>query len=216
MAASGSNEFTGALKDAQPQGPFFIDTGGCGCALQEKLSRDAWRCIANLTENAYDGDSGKWYYAANQANPASIQAPENSDSNPPDTGTAYEIKDNNFWSSSEANSTDPTSDTQDIQDVYCTGDNSTQASAQFYQTLADVISGKDLPCWQPGTLPLQIQSAESWNQTGCNAGFFCEYNNPIHSIFGPYLTSTPFQVPTIRPSNCRSTAHRFQKFKKLV
>ena len=166
--------FSGALKDVQPKGPFFIDTVGCGCALQEKLNSEAWRCIANVTQDAYDGDNGKWYYAVNQADPGSLQAPENSNSNPPDTATVYYIQNGNFSKISDTNPVDVNSNVQDIQDFACTGVNQTVASTQFYEQLADVSSGKDLPCWQPGTLPLPIQDVQSWDSIGCLPGFYCK------------------------------------------
>jgi len=168
MAAAGSSAFSSTLIANQPKGPFFIDTGGCGCALQEQLDKAAWRCLANATESMYQGQDGKWFYAANQENAASLKQPENSDSNPPDTGTAYEIQ-NNQWSSFPHDG-----GPVHAQDVSCTGHNATQASETFYKDMATLVSGQDDPCWQPGTLPLVIQNATEWNATGCNLGFFCE------------------------------------------
>ena len=170
MAAAGSTEFTNALDQNKPRGPFFIDSAGCECALQEKLSIPAWRCITNVPENLYDGDDGKWFYAVDDSNNDSVTEPENSDSNPPNLSKAYEIKSNEFW-------TFPTDGddgvTGNVQDVVCTGQNQTQASAAFYNQSSAILSGQDDPCWQPGTIPLPLQTAEDWNTTGCKHGFFC-------------------------------------------
>lgn len=166
--AAGSSEFTDKVEAAKPKGPFFIDDGGCGCALQDKLEKDAWRCMANATQSPYEGDTGKWFYAVNQADPESLTAPVNSNSNPPDTSLAYEIREGQFWSY-------PEDDLSTRQDVICTGENATDASAQAYKDLEKLESGEGLPCLQPGTMPLQIQSREQWDVLGCLPGFFCKH-----------------------------------------
>lgn len=68
----------------EPTGPYFIDTGGCRCALQTEVNKEAWRCISNTTQDIYQGDSGKWFFAVNQSDSASLTAPANSSTNPPD------------------------------------------------------------------------------------------------------------------------------------
>ena len=171
MAAAGSTEFTDTLQKNSPKGPFFIDTGGCECALQEQLLTEAWRCLANTPENVYQGQDGKWFYALDQNNQASLTEPPNSDSNPPDRAKAYEIKNGQWWTFPE-NGDDGV--TGNVPDMTCTGFNQTQASETFYNQSAALLSGQDFPCWQPGTAPLPLQTAESWNTTGCKLGFFCE------------------------------------------
>lgn len=171
MAAAGSKEFTSTLQDNKPRGPFFIDTGGCACALQEQLDTEAWRCLANTPEGIYDGQDGKWFRAVDQENPASLTGPANSDSNPPDTAKAYQIKDGQWWSfPSNGEGGVP----GNVQDVTCTGRNQTQASVTFYNQTAALLSGQNYPCWQPGTAPLPLQTASEWDATGCKLGFFCK------------------------------------------
>lgn len=168
MAAAGSDAYSSTLIANQPKGPFFIDTGACGCALQSQLDKEAWRCLANETQSIYQGQGGKWFYAVNQENTASLTQPENANDNPPDLGTAYQIQ-NNQWSTFPDDG-----GPGNAQDVSCTGQNATMASAKFYNDMATMVSGQDDPCWQPGTLPLVIQNATEWNATGCNLGFLCE------------------------------------------
>ena len=171
MAAEGSKEFTSTLRNNQPKGPFIVDTGGCACALQEQLNTDAWRCLANNPDGIYQGQDGKWFYAVNQGNPASMTDAPNSDSNPPDTATAYEIQDGQ-WYLYPDDSDDR--DTRRIRDITCTGQNQTQASTKFYDQSAALLSGENYPCWQPGTAPLSLQTASQWKATGCKLGFYCE------------------------------------------
>lgn len=165
MAAAGSNAFSSGLMANRPEGPFFIDTGSCGCALREELDKAAWRCLVSATDGMYEGQDGKWFYAVSQNNKASLKDPINSDSNPPDPSTEYEIRDDR-WSRIPDDGTP--------EDDGCTGQNATEASSTFYAKLSGLKSGKDNPCWQPGTLPLVIQDATQWNATGCKLGFFCE------------------------------------------
>jgi hypothetical protein len=122
MAAAGSSAFSSTLITSQPKGPFFIDTGVCGCALQEQLGKAAWRCLANGTESIYKGQDGKWFYAVRTEDSASANQPINSDSNPPDTGTAYQIN-NDQWSTFPSDG-----GPKNAQDVSCTGQNATQVS----------------------------------------------------------------------------------------
>ena len=96
MAAQGPSAIAANLNASEPKGPTFLDTGGCRCALQEQLEKDAWRCVANITGDVYTGQTGQWFYAGNQTDPDSLKDPTNSDSNPPDTDTAYEIQNNQF------------------------------------------------------------------------------------------------------------------------
>ena len=174
MAAEGSQLFASNLAASEPNGPFFIDTGGCICALEEKLSEDAWRCMGNATEGLYSGDSGIWFYASNKDKSSSLKGPPNSDSNPPDTSTQYMILDNQFESFAETA-------TSGAQDLICTSNNDTLDSGQFYQEVAAAKSGQ-LPCWQPGTLPVVIQTPSQWDVTGCNLGFLCKQIDMIRII----------------------------------
>lgn len=176
MAAAGSTAFSSTLEANKPRGPVFVDDGGCLCALQERLDEEAWRCLANTPDNLYDGQDGKWFYAIDQSNTASLTEPANSDSNPPDTDKAYEIKDGQWWKFPEHGEDGVP---ENVQDTECTGFNQTQASTKFYNQTDALLSGQDSPCWQPGTAPLVIQTASEWNTTGCKLGFFCEFRRAM-------------------------------------
>ena len=190
QSAAGSQLFAETLQASEPPGPFFVDTGACRCALQEELSGEAWRCVGNGTENLYSGQAGKWFWARENKT-SSLRDPVYSDSNPPNTTTAY-INLNGQFVPFPANTTSngdsstgtnlvPVEDgtaasniTSSAQDQQCTGNNDTQASMQFYQGLRAVNSEEYLPCWMPGTVPVLIQNSTSWKSSGCNLGFWCE------------------------------------------
>lgn len=176
MAAEGSDEFSLGVTEAQPKGPIFADEGGCRCALQEALAKESWRCIANTTSNIYSGQTGKWFFAVNQASPASLQEPKNSDSNPPDVGTSYVIE--GEGQNAEFVVITSKNETTDLGDMICSGKNDTEASSTLYKYLAASTSESLYPCWQPGTTPLIIQNASEWNATGCNLGFLCKCASP--------------------------------------
>jgi len=171
MAADGSTSLMSTLGGAQPElpGPYFIDTGGCRCALEIEINKEAWRCISNTTQDIYAGNSGKWFYAVCQSDSGSLNEPANSDTNPPDLSTQYEVQNGQIEQFPNPAKGDP-----ELQNVVCNGNNDTQASTKFYQNVANVVLGRDLPCWQPGAVPLNLQNASEWNAMGCHHGFFCE------------------------------------------
>ena len=190
QSAAGSQLFAETLQASEPTGPFFVDTGACRCALQEELSGEAWRCIANGTEDVYSGEAGKWFWAL-ENNTSTLRDPVYSDSNPPNTTTAYINLNGQFVpllaniTSNEDSTTGSnitpvngkiaaSNITTSAQDQQCTGKNDTQASKQFYQGLRAVNSEEYLPCWIPGTVPVVIQNSTSWKSSGCNLGFWCE------------------------------------------
>ncbi len=190
QSAAGSQLFAETLQASEPTGPFFVDTGACRCALQEELSGEAWRCVGNGTEDLYSGEAGKWFWAL-ENNTSSLRDPVYSDSNAPNTTTAYINLNGQFVpfvanTTSNDNSTPgsniaPVDDriaasntTTFAQDQQCTGKNDTLASMQFYQGLRAINSEEYLPCWMPGTVPVVIQNSTSWKSSGCNLGFWCE------------------------------------------
>ena len=187
QSAAGSQLFTETLQASEPTGPFFVDTGACRCALQEELSGEAWRCIGNGTEDMYSGQAGKWFWAL-ENNTSSLRDPVYSDSNPPNTTTAYINLNGQFVpltanTASDEDSTTgsniaPVNDSNNTaafaKNQQCTGKNDTQASVQFYQGLRAVNSEEYLPCWMPGTVPVVIQNSTSWKSSGCSLGFWCE------------------------------------------
>ena len=146
----------------------MIDTGGCECALQEQLGSEAWRCLFDNIASIYNGQDGKWFYAINQTDNASLTEPENSDSNPPNLSKSYDIQTDRWRIFS------PLTEAGNANYALCTGINNTQASETFYKDVNALLSGRDNPCLQPGTVPLIVQSASSWNATGCSLGFFCK------------------------------------------
>lgn len=177
MAAEGLDDSIFNVTEARSQsfGPLFADDEECMCALQFELGKEAWRCLANFTSNIYSGQTGKWFFAVNQANPASLQKPINSDSNPPDVGTAYVIQGDGH----NGEFVDITHEKPSIAlgDMTCSGNNDTEVSSALYKHLpaARYLSA----CWQPGTTPLIIQNASEWNATGCNLGFLCKYSPDV-------------------------------------
>ena len=172
MAPGGSDDLALVVTELQSIGPLFADDRGCRCALQEELGKESWRCIANVTSNIYSGQSGKWLFAVNQSNTASLHEPINSDSNPPDVGSQYIIDD------AEKNATfvqsKPQNEVSDLPDMICSGINDTEASSTLYKLIAVSMTESLSPCWQPGILPLIMQNASQWNATGCNLGFLCK------------------------------------------
>lgn len=162
--------------EAQLTGPTLIDDGGCTCALQEQLSTEAWRCLANTTTNIYSGQTGKWFFAINQTNPASLRDSPNSDSNPPNVTTSYAIQ--GYGKKAEFVAITSSNEPADLGDVTCSGKNDTKASSAFYRFATTSRVESLSPCWQPGIVPLTIQNASEWNATGCNLGFFCKCGSP--------------------------------------
>ena len=171
-----SQRISSGVVEAQPIGPTLIDDGGCTCALQEQLSTEAWRCLANMTTNIYSGQTGKWFFALNQTDPASLLDLPNSDSNPPNVTTSYAIKD--FGNKAQFVAITSSNEPADLGDVTCSGKNDTKASTAFYKYAASSGIESLSPCWQPGITPLTIQNASEWNATGCNLGFFCKCTSP--------------------------------------
>ena len=178
MAEDGLSQNTSSnMMEIQPKGPTLIDDGGCRCALQEELDTEAWRCIANTTDNIYSGHTGKWFFAVNKANRNSLKDSPNSDINPPNLTRSYIIKGNGQDTEFAVNT--PSDEATDIQDATCSGRNDTKASSAFYRYIATSLVESSSPCWQPGVIPLTIQNASEWNATGCNLGFLCKYASPI-------------------------------------
>lgn len=183
MAAVGLGNFSSGATGNQPHGPIFADDEDCMCALQEALGKDSWRCVANETSNIYSGQTGKWFLAVNQSNPASLQESPNSDSNPPDVDTSYVIKGEGqnakFQKITSQNRTAELDEitspngTAELGDMACSGKNDTEASSALYKYLAVSMTESLEPCWQMGITPLILQNASSWNAMGCNLGFFC-------------------------------------------
>lgn len=172
MTVENPGDFPSGLTNIQPKGPLFADDGGCRCALQEALDRESWRCIANTTIDIYSGQTGKWFFAVNQTNPASLHDLPNSDTNPPNVGTSYFVQ--GQGQSAEFVVVTLKNETTDLEDMTCSGKNDTKASSALYEYLAVSETDSLSPCWQPGTIALILQNASEWNATGCNLGFLCK------------------------------------------
>lgn len=170
-----------------PNGPIFIDTASCQCALQanqdtepnKQSQNEAWRCTGNATENMYAGKSGKWFFPVNEGSKADLNQTFNSANNPPDTTQSYILEDNQDNTTAFYTPFNATDYSQlSIFDQACTGQNDTQLSGPFYQALADTAAGKVPPtarlCAAEGAVPITIQNASSWNDRGCNLGFLCK------------------------------------------
>lgn len=168
-----ASTFQSSLAAGLPTGPFFIDDHSCRCALQDALDKEAWRCIHNVTVNIYRGQTGKWFFASEQNNSKSLEEPPASNNNPPDTSTPYAIVTSDNQTRGFQTFADATG-SNDAQDAVCSGKNDTRVSAQFYKELATFRSGALTPCWQPGAIPLVLQTPAQWNQTGCALGFYCK------------------------------------------
>ena len=135
MAEDGlSRNKSSSIMDGQPKGPTLIDDEGCRCALQEELDTEAWRCIANTTDNIYSGQTGKWFFAVNKTDRNSLKDSPKSNINPPTLTTSYIIKGNG--QDAEFAVITPSDEAADFKDATCSGRNDTKASSAFYRLIA--------------------------------------------------------------------------------
>lgn len=151
------------------EGPQYVDNASCICRLRT-IPYQAWRCSGNATEDVLT--TGKYY--------------------PPVDGTSPLNNDTEIWSGPKANTTVaykvggtnfrtllPITDDSDsgssVQDQVCTGQNDTEKSTVYYQQV-DQIQDGIIPqlCFLKDAVPVTIQNGTSWDETGCNAGFFCK------------------------------------------
>ncbi|KAF4459172.1 ABC transporter (ATP-binding-cassette) [Fusarium albosuccineum] len=182
------------LSGDQPEGPSFLDTTACRCALRalpgnEKLAGDgsrferdqaAWLCMGNQTEGQgmYNSTTGKWFKSKNGK--GQIDLPISDNSNPPDTGEEL------IWDTG-GRSLKPLTDEKrlSVYDRDCTGKNHSTFSTSFYRAWKQLQNEEApidaIPCWRPGAMPLQLQGVDSWLKEGCKEGFLC-VNNTINSL----------------------------------
>lgn len=161
--------FNEAFFNETLKGPQYVDSTACICRLRA-IPYQAWRCSGNQTEDVLT--TGKYFV--------------------PVDGSSVEIKDTSIWAGPKPNTTIaymvtgrnsrtlvPFSSASDagtsLQDQVCTGQNDTAKSTVFYQQVQDASNGI-IPrlCWLPDAVPMTIQDANSWNETGCNLGFQCK------------------------------------------
>ena len=179
-------------KDKLPQGPFYIDTESCQCALQlynqtavtSAHSREAWRCIGDHKENAYTGENGKWFLPTDK-NDGSLIDTNESDywaGTPPDLQKTYII--NN--ATHELQPLDANVESQlSIVDQACSGQNDTEQSTRYYDEVKQVESGNQPippPLCYGGTQPVELQNASAFADKGCNLGFFCKSSQVEHEV----------------------------------
>ncbi|KAI1073440.1 hypothetical protein F5B20DRAFT_567004 [Whalleya microplaca] len=178
------------LPQNEPQGPSFLDTEACLCALRgpETVSGSnaAWECIGNQTQGVYFVTTGKWFNSLQSG--GSIQGlPIYDASNGPDTSRDL------MWSPESNSLVDADPNSLSVWDRHCTGKNQTTFSTAFYRAAASLAANDTpvdaAPCWRPGAVPIQIQDVDNWQENGCSKGFHCA-NNTINSLpqFCPAIT----------------------------
>ncbi|KAI1380182.1 hypothetical protein F4677DRAFT_252994 [Hypoxylon crocopeplum] len=178
------------LPQGVPDGPVFLDTQACLCALRGTQdinnSLASWQCIGNQTQGVYRVTTGKWF---NNLGNGSLQDNLHmwDASGAPDTSKALMFND-------KKNSlVDAVSSELSVWDQACTGENHTAFSTSYYGSIKAIQNGDlpidAVPCWRPGAVPIQIQNVTNWNVNGCNEGFLCT-NNTVNSLpqFCPPIT----------------------------
>ena len=159
------------LPQVEPQGPTFLDTEACLCALREtpetKKNDGIWHCIGNQTENVYGAISGKWFRTSRGG--SKIDGPMNNAYNTPNGPDLA-------WDANSKSFSDDIGKLS-IRDRYCTGSNQTIMSTAFYRAVGELQRNETpidaFPCWRPGALPVQIQNQSQWLADGCHPGFLC-------------------------------------------
>ena len=173
-----------------PNGPDYIDTSLCHCALQSRTDTtnssivDAWRCIfdPNGQRNIYNGTKGLWFLPQNPGSLQDLNNTENWNGNPPALENTYVLKNGSDGTPPSFVPYDPDENFADLDtsDQICTGTNSTQVSKDWYKNVTDTIRGdSELAaklCVRTGTRPILIQNATSWQNSSCNLGFSCKWS----------------------------------------
>lgn len=117
-----------------PQGPTFLDTQACVCALQDgpgqNIAEAKWQCIGNQTDGVYVTTGGKWFNGANGG--SAVDLPIYDASNPPDTNTPLSYNPD----SGSLEAVDLTR--LNVWDKACTGTNETTFSTAFYRAAAEL------------------------------------------------------------------------------
>ncbi|KAI0169250.1 hypothetical protein GGR52DRAFT_513166 [Hypoxylon sp. FL1284] len=170
------------LPQEPPQGPVFLDTAACLCALRGtkdlNSNNPSWQCVGNQTESVYQVTSGKWFGGIGKGSKDKLPIwGDTIGINVTDKGMAYDAPEDSF---SEPYTADFTP-----WDLACTGINRTSFSTSYYHSVA-ALQRNDTPidaapCWRAGAIPMQIQDYTSWTRDGCNEGFLCA-NNTVNSL----------------------------------
>ncbi|KAI0009176.1 hypothetical protein F4779DRAFT_385925 [Xylariaceae sp. FL0662B] len=177
------------LPRGEVQGPGFLDTEACLCALRRPQnvagSNMAWQCIGNQTEGVYTVTTGKWFNSLHGG--SMVGLPIYDASNGPDTSKDL------MWSPESSSFVDADPARLSVWDRNCTGKNQTTFSTAYYRAAAEIAADDTpvdaAPCWRPGAVPIQIQDVNDWESHGCSEGFLCA-NNTINSLpqFCPAIT----------------------------
>ncbi|KAI1850301.1 hypothetical protein JX266_004159 [Neoarthrinium moseri] len=179
------------LPYSDPDGPSFLDTGACVCALQvvegsnveenSKNGNTAWQCIGNQTQGVYEVKTGKWFNSIGGTNLDPTTLPIYDAAHGPDISKTL------AWDDGKKQLVEATDlGKLSIYDQACTAKNETTFSTAFYRAADQIAKDQTpvdaAPCWRPGgALPVRIQTPESWRDAGCNEGFLCT-NNTINSL----------------------------------
>ncbi|ATY64290.1 ABC transporter [Cordyceps militaris] len=164
------------------QGPVFLDTEACLCALRpaqlgQSKKAVAWQCVGEQSR-AYSTLDGKWF--PTRANSTvNVTALFSDATSPPDTDKPM------FYDGNASLVDLKDAETLGVYNAACTGKNNTRFSQSIYETNVQLAEKKyptsGVPCFQPGAIPLKIQYADSWLKNGCSEGFLCE-NNTLNSL----------------------------------
>lgn len=163
------------LPQTDAQGPSFLDTGACLCALQaspkkEETGLALWQCIGVQTKGVYTTTEGKWFSTKDGG--GDFDGAIDDALNPPDLGKTWRW-DGEGWAAVAEDS-----GAFSIYDRGCTGENHTTFSTSYYRA-AEQVAAKQVPvdaapCWRPGAVPVQMQKPDDWISNGCASGFLCE------------------------------------------
>lgn len=158
-----------------PEGPSFLDTGACLCALQpipdDANDLAAWQCIGNQTEGVYNVTSGKWFNTLHGG--SKVNLPIYDASNGPDPSKTLR------WDDQQDGLVAASDEKQfNDYDLACTAVNQTAYSASFYGAAAQIAKNQ-MPtsaalCYQAGAVPIQIHNLTYWEEHGCSDGFLCQ------------------------------------------
>ena len=155
------------LSHRSSQGPDFIDTGHCHCAVVglPDLTGTAWRCLGDAQKNIYQGHSGKWFRF------------EEDSLSPPDRDTPLVVPpgSNDLV---EVRSLDK--DPFTPFDRACTGKKKADITQTLDRARREQEDGKTpvsaAMCWRRGAAPMMLQNQSSWMNDGCSRGFYCEFS----------------------------------------
>lgn len=155
-----------------PEGPSFLDTGACLCALQKTPAQNSenalWHCIGNQTQNVYTTRTGKWFHTVHGGTVI--------DGSIEDASNEPRINETLIWESGSLQQSS-TGDDLSPYDRACTGKNQTTFSTAFYRATQELANNREAvgaaPCWRAGAVPAQLQNITDWMSNGCREGFLC-------------------------------------------